>query len=84
MARTTLDLDEKLIAEAMSLTGARSKKALIEDAVREVIASHHQRDLLQRIDSGDLGIDMTLEELFEWRGCNEAREETKRLERKLG
>ncbi|MEO6197427.1 MAG: type II toxin-antitoxin system VapB family antitoxin [Dehalococcoidia bacterium] len=45
MARTTFDLDEELIAKGMAVSGARSKKALIEAAVEELIRSRARQEL---------------------------------------
>jgi Arc/MetJ family transcription regulator len=83
MARTTLDLDEKLIARGMEVTGARTKKALVERAVDELVKGELRKRLIERIEKGDLGLDMSLEELLKLRGCDEAREETRRLQSKL-
>ncbi len=78
--RTTLDLDRELLDEAKRISNARSKKAVIEEALRELIAERNRRLLIERIQSGDLGIDMTLEELWKMRGCDKAREENARRE----
>jgi Arc/MetJ family transcription regulator len=37
MAHSNIDLDEKLLAEAMKLTGARTKKEVIQLGLRELI-----------------------------------------------
>lgn len=65
MARTTLDLDEKLIEDAMRITELPTKKAVIEEALRELVNAHLRQRLIARLGSGDM--DMTLEELKEWR-----------------
>ena len=35
--RTNIDIDDKLIAEAMALTGAKTKKQAVEEALKEVV-----------------------------------------------
>lgn len=68
MARTTLDLDEELIAKGMAVSGVRSKKALIEAAVEELIRSRARQELLEHIRNGEaMGGGMSLEELLAWR-----------------
>jgi Arc/MetJ family transcription regulator len=65
MARTTLDLDEELIAEALETTGAPSKKAVIEEGLRELINTRKRQRLIDRVGSGE--IEMAVEELLERR-----------------
>lgn len=43
--RTNIVLDEKLVAEAMRVTQARSKKEVVDRALRELVARHAQRAL---------------------------------------
>lgn len=35
--RTNIDIDDKLIAEAMALTGAKTKKQAVEEALRDQV-----------------------------------------------
>ena len=42
---TNLDLDEKLVAEALRVTGLRTKKALVEEGLRALIRLHQQGDV---------------------------------------
>lgn len=65
MARTTVDLDEKLMEDAMRVTELPTKKAVIEEALRELVNARRRERLIARLGSGDM--DMTLEELLEWR-----------------
>lgn len=37
MARTNIDIDEKLIQKAIQLTGARSKREAVEVALRRLV-----------------------------------------------
>jgi Arc/MetJ family transcription regulator len=43
MAHSNIDLDEKLLAEAMKLTGARTKKEVIHLGLRELVRSARLR-----------------------------------------
>jgi Arc/MetJ family transcription regulator len=43
--RTNIVLDDELIAEAMRVTGLRTKKKVVERALRELVARHRQRAL---------------------------------------
>lgn len=61
MSRTTVDLNDALVEEAIAITEAPSKKAVIEQALQELVDAHKREQLIARIGSGD--IDMTLEEL---------------------
>ncbi len=74
--RTTLDLDRELLDEAKRISNARSKKAVIEEALRELINAKRREGLLSLIGSGAL--DMTLEDLWKFRGCDKARAENAR------
>ena len=71
MVRTTLDLNENLVRETVIESGKNSKTAAIEEAMREFINARKRDRLLEMIGSG--AIDMTLEELWEMRGCDKAR-----------
>lgn len=42
---TNLDLDESLVAEALSLSGLRTKKAVVEEGLRTLIRLHRQTDV---------------------------------------
>lgn len=42
---TNVDLDDKLVAEALRVTGLRTKKALIEEGLRALIRFHQQTDV---------------------------------------
>lgn len=43
--RTNIDLNEELVAEAMRLTGTRTKKEVVDRALRELVARNSQRAL---------------------------------------
>jgi Arc/MetJ family transcription regulator len=44
--RTNIELDDRLIDEARRLTGLQTKKAVVEEALRVLIASRRRRSLL--------------------------------------
>lgn len=56
--RTTLDIPEKLIEEAMELTGARTKSQLIREALEAQIAGIKRKRLITLKGTVDLGIDL--------------------------
>ena len=43
--RTNIVLDDQLVSEAMRLTHAQTKKEVVDRALRELVARHHQRAL---------------------------------------
>jgi Arc/MetJ family transcription regulator len=45
--RTTVEIDAELVAEAMRLTGQRTKEATVEEALRRVIRLERQKDILE-------------------------------------
>ena len=40
--RTNIDIDDELLAEAMQLTGCKTKKALVEEALRRLVQLKRQ------------------------------------------
>ena len=63
--KTTLELDEKLIQEAMVLVGGKTMRATVELALREMIAARRREELAAMIGTTDF--DMTVEDLQELR-----------------
>lgn len=47
--RTNIDIDDKLIAEAMSLTGATTKKQAVDEALREVVKLRKAREAIRSL-----------------------------------
>jgi len=47
--RTNIVLNEKLVAEAMRVTQAHSKKEVVDLALRELVARHAQRALRELV-----------------------------------
>lgn len=59
--RTTLDIDIKLLEEAMKLTRAKSKKETIDVSLKELIRQRRRERLLSRL--GRFRLDLTLKKL---------------------
>ena len=47
--RTNIDIDDKLMRQAMKATGATTKKAVVEAALRNVVQLHKQKKALQQL-----------------------------------
>ncbi len=45
--RTNIEIDDALLDEAMAATGLSTKKATVEEALRQVVASRRRRQALQ-------------------------------------
>jgi Arc/MetJ family transcription regulator len=45
--RTNIEIDDALMAEAMRLTGQRTKKATVEEALRRVVRLEKQKGILE-------------------------------------
>ena len=45
--RTNIDIDDDLMAEALAVTGHSTKKAVVEDALRRIVAEQRARAALQ-------------------------------------
>ena len=45
--RTNIVLDDRLVAEAQRLTGITTKRALVDEALRVLIATRSRRSLLE-------------------------------------
>jgi len=58
MMRTTLEISEKLIKEAMALSGAKTKSQLIKEALEEQIARIKRKRLITYKGTVDLDIDL--------------------------
>lgn len=68
--RTTLDLDKSLIEEALRLTGSKTKKAVIEVALRELI--HAEKVKLFLNARGTIpDFPVTTEDIRKWRNQEE-------------
>jgi Arc/MetJ family transcription regulator len=53
--RVTIDLDDKLIAEVMDITGLSNADAAVEKALSEFVRIHRQRHALEELRGHWLG-----------------------------
>jgi Arc/MetJ family transcription regulator len=58
--RTNIDIDETLIGEAMRLTGLKTKRAVVEEALRRLIKLRRQTEVLELY--GKIPLDNDLKE----------------------
>ncbi len=63
--RTTIDLDDELVKEAMSLLGARTKRAAIQQSLKELINQKRRERLRAKLGRWELAI--TLDDLEKMR-----------------
>lgn len=47
--RTNIDIDDKLVAAAMKVTGKTTKKATVEEALRRVVRAERQRQAIENL-----------------------------------
>jgi len=47
--RTNIDIDDELLAEAMTATGLKTKKAVVEEGLRLAVENKRRRDALDRL-----------------------------------
>jgi Arc/MetJ family transcription regulator len=47
--RTNIDIDDRLLEEAMKVTGQKTKKATVEEALREIVRIAGQRQALEEL-----------------------------------
>ena len=52
--RTNIDLPEKLTTQALALTGARTKREVVEIALRELVKRRTRPDIAQLLGLGGL------------------------------
>jgi Arc/MetJ family transcription regulator len=45
--RTNIDIDDALLDEAMATTGLGTKRATVEEALRQLVAAHRRREAIQ-------------------------------------
>ena len=63
--RTNIDIDDSLLAEAMKAAGTTTKKATVEEALRQLIRTHSRRNALA--DLAGLGWEGDLDEMRQGR-----------------
>jgi len=59
--RTTVELDDKLLQDAMAVTGMKKKRQLLELALQEIVRQRHLERLRQRL--GKTPLTITVEDL---------------------
>jgi Arc/MetJ family transcription regulator len=47
--RTNIEIDDELLDQAMAATGLSTKKATVEEALRQVVASRRRRQAVQSL-----------------------------------
>ena len=68
MSKTTVVIDDRLIAEALKVTNLRTKREVIEAGLRELVRKRN-RELLRK-DLGTFDIDLTLDQLKQKRAMD--------------
>ncbi|SDR60616.1 Transcription regulator of the Arc/MetJ class [Rhizobiales bacterium GAS191] len=63
--RTNIEIDDKLLAEAMAFAGLTTKKATVEEALRRLVLEHRRRHAIT--DMAGLGWDGDLDEMRQGR-----------------
>jgi Arc/MetJ family transcription regulator len=63
--RTTVDIDERLIREAMALLKVNTKREAVQHSLEALVREARRRRLRSKL--GDIELDLTLEELNEMR-----------------
>jgi Arc/MetJ family transcription regulator len=63
--RTTLDLEESLLHEAMKLLGTTTKRETVRQALQALVAQKHRERLRAKL--GRMKLSLTLERLDEMR-----------------
>ena len=63
--RTTVDIDERLIREAMVLLRVNTKREAVQHSLEAVVCQARRRRLRSKL--GNIELDMTLEELRDMR-----------------
>ncbi len=55
--RTNIVIDEKLVADAMKLSGVKTKREVVELALRRLVTSAKQKDILDLVGQGMIAPD---------------------------
>jgi metal-responsive CopG/Arc/MetJ family transcriptional regulator len=65
--RMSVTLDDRLLEEALEVSGKRVKRELIEEALKEFIRKKRRDEAIRH--AGTIQIEMSLEELLRMRGA---------------
>jgi len=63
--RTNIDIDDDLLRKAMAITGQKTKKQAVEEALKQLVKSHARREALEAMRG--LGWEGNLDEMREGR-----------------
>lgn len=63
--RMSISLDEKLLEEAKSILGKKTKKEVIEEALQEIVRKKRREEAIEH--AGKIKIDIDLKELLRLR-----------------
>ena len=66
---TNIDIDDELVAEAMRITGARTKREVVDRALREMVARAHRPSVRELFGIG--GVDPDYDPKAPWSRGNE-------------
>ena len=69
--RTNIELDDKLMAEAMAASGQKTKKATVEEALRALVRRHRQNKAIASL--AGVGWDGDLDDMREGRPLDQQR-----------
>ena len=58
MTRTTLDIDDALLTEAVRLSRSKSKTGAIEEGLRLLVRDHQRKRLLDELGTFELDLDL--------------------------
>lgn len=59
--RTNIEIDDDLLAEAMAASGQTTKRATVEEALRQMVLTHRRREALESL--AGIGWEGDLEEM---------------------
>lgn len=65
MARLTVSIDDRLLADARRLSGAKTKRETIEVALRSLVRRHRTRAVGEH--AGQIPLTLTQSDLRQWR-----------------
>ena len=61
--RTNIVLDDRLVQEAFKYTRAKTKRELMDQALREFVENHRRRDLMDLFGQGGIRADYDYKQL---------------------
>ena len=62
MARTMIDLDDEMVAQAKEIYGTKTKAAAVRAAVEDAVKRHLRQQFIDAVKSGDLDFSEIIEE----------------------